>query len=359
MKKITILPFLMVCIYSLAQGKINFVFNEQVHDFGTLKEEDKKASTIFTFINLSEVPIVIQDVKSSCGCTTPNYSNQPIAPNQEGKIVVSYATTKRPGVFTKTISVKISDGQDARTEVLTVKGAVLPLITDKIEDSFTNKIGSLLFRTKKLDLGTIFKGQEKHRAIEIYNPTNNDIKLTFGSLPACLEATFADAPTIAHQKGIELFININTNKIETWGVFSDEIVIKENGKESGSIAVEANITEDFLKISNAELKSLPVAKPFTRNINLMEIKTGTSRKTTIQLQNTGKSPLLIRGVRVYDSYIKTKTSTNIVTAGKIANIEIEIDAQNLSPAAYRKQIEVATNDANNPIIVINIEWKVF
>jgi hypothetical protein len=272
---------------------------------------------------------------------------------------VSYSTSKRPGVFSKTISVKIGNGKDIRTEVLTIKGVVLPLIQGKIEDSFTNKIGSLLFRTKKLNLGTAFKGQAKHRAIEVYNPTNNAVKLTFGSLPAYLEATFEDAPTIAPKEGIELIINFNSNKTDAWGVHSNEIAVKENGKNVGSIVVEANITEDFLKTPNAELKEPPLAKPFTRNLNLMGIKAGTSRKTAIQLQNAGKSPLLIREVRTDMPYIKARASANEIEAGKIADIEIEIDTQNLAPDLYRKQVEIATNDANNPVIVINIEWKVF
>jgi len=64
-------------------------FNKLSHDFGTVKEEtDNK--TVFTVTNTGKFPLIIDDVKASCGCTTPSKPTQPIAPGKSDKIEVVF-----------------------------------------------------------------------------------------------------------------------------------------------------------------------------------------------------------------------------------------------------------------------------
>lgn len=100
------------------KAAIEWEFTE--YDFG--KIEKNKAVTIdFTFKNPGMVPLIIQDVKSSCGCTVPDYSKQPIMPGASGKITVTY-DAKDSGYFSKTITV-ITNTEDA-TNLLYIKGEV-------------------------------------------------------------------------------------------------------------------------------------------------------------------------------------------------------------------------------------------
>lgn len=92
------------------------------HDFGNITETAGKVTHTFTFKNTGNAPLVITRVIASCGCTTPQYSSEPIAPGKEGKIVVSFDPAGRPGQFLKTIAV-YSNGKDGAT-TLRVKGVV-------------------------------------------------------------------------------------------------------------------------------------------------------------------------------------------------------------------------------------------
>lgn len=94
-------------------------FNEDVHDFGTIPE-GPAADVEFTFKNMGDEPIVIQQVRPSCGCTTPSWSKDPVLPGESGKIKASYNTQGRPNGFTKSITVTSNAG----TKVLTIKGVV-------------------------------------------------------------------------------------------------------------------------------------------------------------------------------------------------------------------------------------------
>ena len=64
-------------------------FDKLAHDFGKVKEEtDNK--TVFRVTNTGESPLIIDDVKASCGCTTPSKPTKPIAPGKSDKIEVVF-----------------------------------------------------------------------------------------------------------------------------------------------------------------------------------------------------------------------------------------------------------------------------
>ena len=93
--------FMAVAAFSmpvLAQGKAEIKFDKTTHNFGTFKEADS---------NVTCTPLVIEQAVASCGCTTPVYPKQPIAPGATGEIKVTYkGAGKFPGVFKKTITLR-------------------------------------------------------------------------------------------------------------------------------------------------------------------------------------------------------------------------------------------------------------
>lgn len=95
-----------------------------VYDFGDIKEVDGPATHIFKITNKGEVALVVTKVVASCGCTTPDWTKEPIPTGGIGEIKVTYDPTNRPGPFTKTISV-YSNGKTG-SFILTIKGKVIP-----------------------------------------------------------------------------------------------------------------------------------------------------------------------------------------------------------------------------------------
>ncbi|MDD7437730.1 MAG: DUF1573 domain-containing protein [Bacteroidales bacterium] len=96
---------------------------ETEHDFGIFKESDGDVSHVFVVTNTGKSPLVITRVISSCGCATPSFTKEPIAPGKSGEITVVYNPTGRVYPFTKTISV-YSNGKKGPL-VLTIKGEVV------------------------------------------------------------------------------------------------------------------------------------------------------------------------------------------------------------------------------------------
>lgn len=94
-------------------------FATEEHNFNTIPE-GSPVSFDFDFKNIGKEPIVLSTVQASCGCTTPNWSKEPILPGKSSKITATYNTQGRPGPFTKTITVNSNVG----SKVLKITGVV-------------------------------------------------------------------------------------------------------------------------------------------------------------------------------------------------------------------------------------------
>lgn len=127
MKNLTtfLLPLLIFVAFT-AQGQTTsnaaeISFEEKVFDYGTITKGADGNHT-FTFTNTGNSPLVIESVKSSCGCTVPKKPEAPIAPGASGIIQVHY-DTQRLGVFRKTITVTTNAGTNS-VVALKIKGTV-------------------------------------------------------------------------------------------------------------------------------------------------------------------------------------------------------------------------------------------
>lgn len=97
-------------------------FEFKVHDFGTL-QQGGDGTIDFKFKNVGNAALVLNNVKASCGCTTPNWPKNAIKPGEEAIIKVTY-DTKRLGPINKNITVYSNANESPL--VLKIKGNVEP-----------------------------------------------------------------------------------------------------------------------------------------------------------------------------------------------------------------------------------------
>lgn len=98
------------------------VFVEENHNFGDIPE-GPQVSHNFKFKNEGKEPLILSNVKASCGCTVPTWPKEPILPGKEGVITATYNTQGRPGPFTKTITVTSNAVEN--NKIIYIKGEVL------------------------------------------------------------------------------------------------------------------------------------------------------------------------------------------------------------------------------------------
>ena len=124
MKKIFAFVFMLFITVNVnSQTKKAIIeFNQTTIDYGTI-EKGSNGVREFVFKNTGDGPLLITNVKSTCGCTIPKKPEKPIEPGGVGEIEVEY-DTKREGLFMKAISV-VSNSKNPST-ILRIKGEVLP-----------------------------------------------------------------------------------------------------------------------------------------------------------------------------------------------------------------------------------------
>ncbi len=94
---------------------------ESTYDFGKVKDGEIVEKS-FAFKNTGESPLVISNISASCGCTTPEWPKEPIAPGTESNIMVRFNTTGKPGPQNKTVT--ITANTEPSVIELHVKGIV-------------------------------------------------------------------------------------------------------------------------------------------------------------------------------------------------------------------------------------------
>jgi len=91
------------------------------YDFGKIPR-GKPVTAEFQFKNPSLVPLIINSVKPSCGCTVADYPKEPVPPQKSGTIKVTFNAAST-GYFQKSVMVATNAGEE--NETLIIKGEVI------------------------------------------------------------------------------------------------------------------------------------------------------------------------------------------------------------------------------------------
>jgi hypothetical protein len=91
---------------------------ETEHDFAKIPQ-GKPVYYIFEIVNTGTQPLKLDDVHASCGCTTPEWSRDPIAPGATAQIKVGYNAAAE-GPFDKAITITYN----GQSKQLKIKGIV-------------------------------------------------------------------------------------------------------------------------------------------------------------------------------------------------------------------------------------------
>lgn len=107
MKKTLLMAMMLLgsVMYASAQAEVRF--DKLNHDFGKFSEASPVVTCTFTYTNVGDKPLTINQAVASCGCTVPEYTKEPVQPGGKGTIKVTYnGTGKFPGHFKKSITVR-------------------------------------------------------------------------------------------------------------------------------------------------------------------------------------------------------------------------------------------------------------
>ncbi|MBT7825648.1 MAG: DUF1573 domain-containing protein [Bacteroidetes bacterium] len=172
MKRILLISTILLFSVSWVFCQPNIKFDETDHDFGDVIVNTYPKTT-FKFSNIGDQPLVITNVKTSCGCTTPKWPKDSIMPGGTGEIeVVFNSRGYKNRKFAKSVIVSYNrdNGGNAKAEVLYIHGKVIPKIKEI-------KQYPLQISSNSIDFDIMKIGKKKEMTIELKNSGDSIIHI--------------------------------------------------------------------------------------------------------------------------------------------------------------------------------------
>lgn len=295
MKKLFLL-IQVVAISAAIYAQPALKFSETEHNFGTFKEDAGIQKYDFVVTNSGNEPLVIQNIVPSCGCTTPEWTKEPIAPGATGRVTALFDPKNRGGEkFSKTLSVY--SNSKPQIQILTIKGEIIPR-EKTVEEIFTYPVGPVRFESIHLAFTNIKKTEKKIRVMQVINTSQEPVKIEFDQLPPHLTLRVNPETLQPGQKGI-VEGTYDATKSNGWGNMTEIVRIKLNGvlQENTYYYISANLVEDFSNLTKEEMTNAPVFDIASTNVDLGKMAGSTQKEAEFKFTNTGKRDLIIRYVR--------------------------------------------------------------
>ncbi len=335
--------------------KAVMTFKSTTKDFGTFKEEKGSVTHSFDFTNTGKQPVIIKKVHASCGCTTPSWSRQPIAPGQKGYIKVTYHAKNRPGPFNKSITVTANTVP--AVSVLRIKGKVTPRVKT-IADLYPRKMSGLRMKNNHISFTKVKNTEIKSVNLPVYNDSETPITIGFKHLPSHVSIKMVPATLKPKQKGT-IVAKYDGAKKNDWGYVYDYLTLLINNeyKPGQQIVVSADIVEDFDKLTYAQKAKAPKIEVTENVFDFKQIKQGESVNHTFKIKNTGKSDLIIRKTKASCGCTAIAPQSKVIKPGKTTDLKVVFNSRG-KRGRQNKSVTIITNDPLTPSIYLRITGNV-
>jgi hypothetical protein len=364
MKKLSLLLVAVLAgLFCVAQPEIKF--ENTTYDFGKIKEEGGKVSGKFIFTNVGNEPLELTNVRPGCGCTAANYTKEPVAPGQQGFIEAIYNPYNRPGAFNKNIRVttnepKFLENDKATPHMIFIKGEVIKRPPTEFEIAGYTKSSGMV-RIKEPDVA--------HNLLNTESVLDTFYVRNFWTQPVSIkmEKPLDYVSEVYRSFGAELqpgqegffVLKYDASKRNSFGQTKDQVTFATNDsiEQVKRVHYAVNIKEDFSKMTPKQLKNAPVCEVSTTTVNFGDMQKNASKTETFTIKNTGKTPLIIRGLETSNSLFKAKSNMMEIPAGGTAEITVSFKAPGRT-ITQNATLDVITNDPANSIRTITLNAKV-
>lgn len=344
--------FLLICVttnfaFSFAQEDGKITFNEKKHEFGVISDKGGKVSFDFVLTNNSDEPLLISNVKASCGCTTPSWTKTPIEPKKSGTITVSYNPSGQHGSFLKSITVHTSQGAPITLQISgEVTNASIP-VPKKAEETYPVALGDYLLKSKDLNFGQLDPSSSKTIRLEVFN--NSDKPVTQKITPPKY-FTVNYSPVVEPKKESVIELTFLVANYSKYGYANGDLIFHINGQKQ-IFPYSALILDDFSKGDPNKKANAGKINTNTPEINFGNFTAGTGR--TLKLSNSGNSVLNIRNIQSSSPWVTPSKTALVINPGEIVEIKVNID-KNKIKSSFNSTLSIVSNDPGRPLLEVKV-----
>lgn len=355
----SILFLMIAAIFSLpvvAQKAAKIVVEKQIHDFGKIKEVKGEVKTRFYFTNQGTDTLKLSYVYASCGCTTTEWTKNPILPGKKGYVEAVFNPKKRPGDFEKVVSIYSNDPVNSRID-LKIKGFVIARDPTP-EEKYPLQMGSLRVKINHIALDKVYKDVPKKGELVFYNSGIKPIELSLKDIPENIRAKL-NSKRVKPGKTAILTIIYDASKKEDWGYSFDRLVVYSNDTVMPEklVNISANISQNFGKMSATERANAPKMTYNTVDFDFGKMNEGETRSFQFEFSNEGTNDLVIHKVKSSCGCTATQPQKTVLKKGEKSLIDISFNSSGKTGSQH-KTVTIVTNDPEHESITLNITGEV-
>lgn len=351
MKHLFVLLSLVLMATLSVKAQPRLEFENTTQEMGTLLWHHPRTAT-FKVTNKGTQDLLITNVRTDCGCTDAEWTTTPIGPGGSGMIKATY-DAEMLGHFNKELAVYTN--LDDKPHYLQLVGVVA--MNDAVEQTaeYPYKVGDYYLSTDDIEFDDVNKGDTPTVVLSILNSSKKSYRPELMHLPKYLTAQ-ADPAVIRPGRVGRILLTLNSNELHTMGLTQTSVYLSrfmgDRVSKETEINVSATLLPDFIETPSG-LALAPVAQLDSTHITLPPL--GKKKKVSGQLmiRNTGKTPLVINALQVYNPGISVSLNKRRIDPGQDEKLKITINA-NTTYFKGRRRVLLITNDPEHSKIVVDV-----
>ena len=372
--------FLFMAASASAQSTFDKVVSvdKVVHDFGDIFTDQGAVSCTFTFKNISDKPILLLQAVSSCGCTTTEWTREPLQPGKTGTVSATFDNEDGPYPFDKTVTVYVNEVK--KPIVLHLRG-VAHENAKPLKETYSLKIGNMGIKNLEIKAGNISQRETKSGTVAIANVGVTPMKVEFKNVSDGLTVQVFANPVPA--KSVATMTYTITASRERWGknwYYATPVIDGREFKAIGSLPDPEEPVDDlhfysqpntrigigkseiaFWAVTKENFSSLPKdykddkANPtFTKStVNFGKLASGAKTSLTFEYTNKGKMDSKFFKLDADCSNVTVKEMED-TAPGKKGRIVVELDTKGMPKGDNIIALNLFTNSPFRPVISLQI-----
>ncbi|MBO7588869.1 MAG: DUF1573 domain-containing protein [Bacteroidaceae bacterium] len=329
------------------------VFDSYEWDFGTVDEADGPVSHTFHFANISNNPIQIDNVATSCGCTYAEYSTQPIPGGEEGEITVILNPSRQPeGRIFREVEILTKDRRNYAS--LSIFADIKP-IPMGLEQIYPHLLAATVkTNTLRCNFGYVAQGETVTKVVNLANVGDKPVKLSVQSTGNRYGMTVQCPETIDPEevKSLRVTYTIPKGK-NSFGMARDTLWLVADGiKSELPIAVTALRVGNFTESGN---QAKPVMRIEPSYVEFGEKAPGKTFRKTITIGNTGNADLVFHDVEACQGTTTTLKNGQTIKPGQEIKVTVTITNSTKANETTMGSINLTTNDPVRPFRELRLQ----
>ena len=345
------------CLLSVVAGfaQPRFVPDTDIKKVGEVEFQVPRHFSL-GFTNKGDKPLLIKEVKASCGCLDVSFPKGPVAAGSRGEISLTF-DAKLLGSFYKEVEV-MTNASD-KLSYIAIQGTVVTEVHD-YSDEFPIDLGNVRLVTNIVEFEDVNRGDHPTAELRLLNADRTAFRPELMHLPPYLSADYLPEDIPAGKAGT-IRLTLDSEKLSSLGLNQTSIYLSrymgDKIGDTNEILVSAILLPSFADMSDEALAQAPELSISESSIDMGAFNGKKELSRTIMLTNTGKSDLHIHAVQVFNKAISVNIDKSTIRPGKSTKLKINVAARYMGKSKGRMRVMLITDAPRQAKQYINVDVK--